>query len=100
MGALAIDAARAAHAQLLTLGLADTRLGITPMIGRNDVKFVVFSPEDARALLEFARQTPWVRSLGFWSVNRDQARPGGEEDDCGLPQPRWAFTNLFAPFTR
>ena len=100
MGALAIAAARAAHEQLLTLGLADTHLGITPMIGRNDVKSVIFSPTDARTLLDFAQQTPWVCSVGFWSINRDQARPGGEEDDCGIPQPKWAFTSLFKPFTR
>ena len=100
MGALAIAAARAAHEQLVTLGLPDTRLGITPMIGRNDVKSVIFTPADARILLDFARQTPWVRSVGFWSINRDQAHPGGDEDDCGIPQPKWAFTNLFKPLTR
>ena len=99
MGALSISAAQAAHQQLLTLGLTDTKLGITPMIGRNDVKSVIFSPEDARLLLDFARQTPWVRSVSFWSVNRDQAQPHGDEDDCGIPQPRWAFTNLFKPLT-
>lgn len=99
MGDLVITAARVSHDQLAKLGLPDTRLGVTPMIGENDVKAVVFGPDDAVKLLDFARQTPWMETLSFWSLNRDQAKPKGEDDNNGLPQEKWDFTNRFKPFT-
>ncbi len=94
MGVLAVSAVKAAHAQLVNMGL-DTKIGITPMIGVNDVKSVVFGPEDAAKVMKFARKTDWVRSVSFWSINRDQAKAGGEDDNSGIPQTKWEFTDAF-----
>ncbi len=94
MGDLAIQAARAVRAQVLGLGM-DVKIGVTPMIGENDVKSVVFSPADAAELLAFAQQTPWVRGVGFWSVNRDRPGTSGDDTNSGTAQTRWEFTNAF-----
>ena len=97
MGDLAISAIKAAHAQLVKIGL-NTKVGVTPMIGENDVTTVIFNQQDAAKVLNFAKQTAWVRSVGFWSTNRDQAT-ATNSDNSGIPQKKWAFTNLFKPLT-
>ena len=94
MGALAVSAVKAAHEQLVNMGL-DTKVGITPMIGVNDAKSVVFGPKDAKKVMKFARKTDWVRSVSFWSINRDQAKAGGEDDNSGIEQTKLEFTNAF-----
>ncbi len=94
MGDLVIQAARAVHGQLSNLGL-DVKIGVTPMIGENDVKSVVFSPADAAGLLAFAQQTPWVRSVSIWSVNRDGPGTSGDDTNSGTAQTKWEFTNAF-----
>ena len=96
MGDLAIQSLQSTHEQLAKLGLPDTPLGVTPMIGENDVKSVIFGPDDAAKVLDFVRQTPWMKTLGFWSVNRDQANPKND-DNSGIPQGKWDFTNRFKP---
>ncbi|WP_458782010.1 chitinase [Arthrobacter sp. D3-16] len=48
------------------------RIGLTPMIGRNDVQGQVFSQEDAHGLNTFALERG-VGRMSMWSLNRDSA---------------------------
>jgi chitinase len=74
------DAATAAHSQLDTLysrhgvnlGPKElwTKIGITPMIGQNDVAGEIFSLDDAKAVNAFALDKG-VGRVSMWSLNRD-----------------------------
>lgn len=48
------------------------KVGITPMIGQNDVRAEQFTVEDARSVLALAEQLGLGR-VSMWSANRDQA---------------------------
>ncbi|MEV6564801.1 chitinase [Streptomyces kronopolitis] len=82
MGKYAIDAATATHRQVKSaLGLrgeaaAWKAVGVTPMIGVNDVKGEIFTPGDAAELKTFARQKGLGR-LSMWSATRDKPCPEG-----------------------
>ena len=76
-------------------------LGVTPMIGLNDVSPEVFTLEDAEDLFG-AAQTAGAGFLGFWSATRDQQCPKRQvvSPTCsGIVQSPGAFTTIFAPFT-
>lgn len=77
-------------------------IGLTPMIGNNDVHGEVFTPEDAKALKTWAETQPWVCSLSFWSCNRDNGSHTDKQDDnaaSGIAQQPWEFTKIFQPYT-
>ena len=79
------------------------KIGITAMIGQNDVRTEVFSQTDAKALEEWAEGQPWVCSLSFWASNRDAGRSEkgkNENTTSGIPQKPWEFTRLFQRFMR
>lgn len=90
------EAARATHHQLTDLyartgrQLSDelvwNRMGLTPMIGQNDVRKQVFDLDAAAELNRFARGRGLGR-ISFWSLNRD--RPCAPE----RPDPRRATYN-------
>ncbi len=77
----AVSAAEATHAQLTslyaTLGFkigAETtwrKIGLTPMIGQNDIPGEIFTLEDARMLSTYA-SAKGVGRLSMWSLNRDR----------------------------
>jgi hypothetical protein len=51
--------------------------------------------------MDFASNTDWVRSVGFWSSNRDRpkgARKGGNHNS-GIDQEPWEFTGIFEPLS-
>jgi hypothetical protein len=75
-------------------------IGLTPMIGQNDVKEEVFGLEDAVALRDWAAAKPWVCSMSFWSSNRDTGKPGRNPGTTrsGIQQQAWEFTNTFKSF--
>jgi len=113
MGEYAILAAENLFAQLQTLyetaGIPRTSeeiyqmIGITPMIGRNDVLEEVFYQEDAGEVLAFA-VGHGCGLLSFWSANRDVECPEGEvgyvSPNCSsILQLPWDFSLIFAPFT-
>ena len=84
--------------------LSDTelraRLGITPMIGRNDSGMVT-TQDHARALLAYA-QAHRIGFIGFWSVGRDNGScpGGGVSPTCsGIAQSLYEFTNIFKAYT-
>jgi len=100
---LAIASARRAHEQLQPLAHA-VPIGLCPRIGENGSAAEIFTPADARALLAFATQTPWITSLHYWLVNED-ARPRpyykSASDPTSVPPPPapWTFAKIFLPFT-
>jgi len=75
-----VDASIALHAQVkeayerLETTLDDSqaweKVGITPMIGQNDIVGEVFTLEDAEVVNEFAR-VHGVGQVSMWSLNRD-----------------------------
>ncbi len=109
MGKDAIDAATNTHKQLMGILKNKTSrqvwsmIGITPMIGKNDVKGEFFYQKDMRMVLAFARQKE-IGMLSFWSITRDFPPPPGQMGQLsphhsGIPQKRFEFSRIAAPFT-
>jgi chitinase len=98
MGLNAILAAEATQQQLASIGL-DTKIGITPMIGVNDIVSEVFTPADAQALVDYAANDPDVAMLSMWSVARDNGNSAGAHyaspDSSGIAQDPFEFANIF-----
>jgi chitinase len=74
-------------------------VGITPMIGMNDVQGETFTLADAQTPLNVAR-TDDFGMLSNWSVGRDQSCPGNgayTSSSCsGITQTPYAFAAIFA----
>jgi chitinase len=96
MGQDAIDAALATISQLRELGI-DAKVGITPMIGINDVQSEVFTVEDANQLMAFAKDNPDIASIGMWSLGRDNASQLNTVSPVasGISQSEYEFTGVF-----
>ncbi len=110
MGTYAIDAARSTEGQLGSLYgtvLSTAQLwemvGVTPLIGVNDVSDEVFMPSDASQLLAFAQQVG-LGELSMWSLARDKEDPRGalsysEDNASSIVQAPFAFSDIFNAFT-
>ena len=76
-----------------------SKLGVTPMIGINDVKDEVFQLKDAKTLLEFAKNNTEIDNLFIWSLNRDIHRDPSEPFEVyrssGFIKLTRDFTNRF-----
>lgn len=102
MGEYAIAAAESTYAQLGTLygrygkPYGYGQLGVTPMIGVNDVLSEVFTVADAQALEDFAR-TKGLGMLSMWSVTRDTPGALGQATPTasGLSVPAGSFSGIF-----
>jgi chitinase len=108
MGQAATQAATSLYSQLDTAFKAvgqtktDAQLwqmvGITPMIGMNDVQGETFTLADAQSLLNVAR-TDGFGMLSNWSVGRDQSCPSNgayTSPSCsGITQTPYAFAAIF-----
>jgi chitinase len=77
-------------------------VGVTPMIGVNDITAERFTPKDAHELAKFVRQRGIPR-VSIWSLNRDSqcggafARVGELSNTCsGVEQKPLEFTKIFA----
>lgn len=71
MGYYAVLAAQRTLAQLRAAGFPNAKIGITAMIGVNDVPEEIFTISDATRVVNFAIQTAYIGLLSFWSINRD-----------------------------
>ena len=83
MGDFAIQAATSLFGQLQTAyngTQSDAQLwakiGLTPMIGMNDIQSEVFTPQDAQKMLAFAQQHG-IDRISIWSLNRDYQNSAG-----------------------
>jgi chitinase len=104
MGDYAIQAATATQAQLrqaipaLSDAAAWAMIGVTPMIGLNDVTTEVFDQTEARELLAFAGQKG-IGMLSMWSLNRDIQNPNGaisyvEPTSSSIRQTPFEFSRI------
>lgn len=75
------------------------RLGVTPMIGINDVVSEIFTLEDASILLEFCKSNPVVKMISMWSTTRDNMSEGilkyASPKSSGISQKEFDFMNVF-----
>src|ERR1044072_5682723 len=101
MGLSAQQAATNTHNQVVAAGLTAS-IGVTPMIGINDVNTEIFQLADAQSLLNFANANNYISRLSMWSVARDNggcANQGFASPTCsGISQANWAFSNILKPF--
>ncbi|MDI1287876.1 MAG: Calx-beta domain-containing protein [Reyranella sp.] len=101
MGLSAIQASEATQQQLAAMGL-DAKIGITPMIGVNDIASEVFTLNDARALVAYAQSDPDVAMLSMWSVARDNGHSAGahfaSSDSSGVAQNPYEFSSILNDF--
>jgi hypothetical protein len=101
MGLNAILAAEATQAQLAAIGL-DAQIGITPMIGVNDVVSEVFTLADAQMLLDYAANDPDVARLSMWSVLRDNGNgagsPWASPEHSGVAQGPYDYAEILQQF--
>ena len=80
MGEYSVDAAESTYDQLSTLYadygqvFAHDQLGVTVMIGVNDITTEVFTTEDAQTLLDYANQSG-LGMISLWSITRDNREP-------------------------
>ncbi|KAJ3155545.1 hypothetical protein HDU89_006511 [Geranomyces variabilis] len=100
MGQNAVKAATAAHATLSSIGFSTTKVGITPMIGVNDISGEIFTLNNAQEMVNFALKNNWVAFLGFWSANRDNKKKSTDlETSSGITQGDWGFCNILSVFS-
>ncbi|MFD9436225.1 cellulose binding domain-containing protein [Streptomyces sp. NPDC060002] len=107
MGTYAEQAATATQAQVRSvLGLSDSAawkvVGVTPMIGVNDVTSEIFKVDDAAQLVAFAK-AKGLGPLSMWSATRDKQCAGGAENyadaTCSsIVQSDSAFSKAFAAY--
>jgi hypothetical protein len=70
MGQAAINAASNTRDQLATLGVS-SKIGITPMIGVNDVSCENFTTANTQAVVNYANANSYIGFLGFWAEDAD-----------------------------
>lgn len=90
------------HGHNLSSKDAWQKIGVTPMIGQNDIEGEVFTLDDARDLNDFLRERH-VRRISFWSLNRDATcssnypTPNEVSVSCsGIDQKDWKFADLLS----
>jgi len=101
MSDVSIASALKAHEQCQAID-PSIQIGLTPMIGQNDERSEVFTQEDVMVLYTWAKSQPWICSLSFWSINRDDYKPDKAKtgnESSGIPQKPWEFSEIFKPFT-
>jgi hypothetical protein len=101
MAQYAIQATQSTQNQLINNGIS-AAIGITPMIGQNDMRGEIFTLANANTLAAWAQSTSYVTELSFWAVERDNGSCAGKtkaSDKCsGLTQNNYDFTNVFKIF--
>ncbi len=103
MGNWAIQAAQATEAQLAKIWPQKTAsqlwsmVGLTPMIGQNDLSGEIFTPQNASQVYDFAVSQGMGR-LSYWSAERDFECSGGADvnsNTCsGVIQTPYEFASL------
>lgn len=107
MGDYAIAVANGMGKQLagifkLSSSKAMRRVGITPMIGINDVSDEVFTLADAHKLADFA-SSAHIGMIGMWQLGRDSQCDGPTTETqlhcSGVDQGPWDFSRALGAFT-
>jgi hypothetical protein len=76
MGTYAISAAEGTYNQLQNINMKNAKIGITPMIGQNDIQDEIFTISNAKQVANWAKGKNWIRTIAFWSINRDTSKRG------------------------
>jgi hypothetical protein len=98
------DAITAANNTALQIKAAKLKswVGVTPMIGVNDVSTEIFSLANAHEVLDFAQDNPDIARLAMWSLNRDNGKCAGAQfadATCsGLHQKPYGFSKIWNAF--
>ncbi|WP_321504378.1 carbohydrate-binding protein [uncultured Methanoregula sp.] len=108
MGDYAVEAAESVEKQLQVLypekssSQVYRMIGITPMIGRNDVQAEVFTLADAKKVEAYAKEHG-IGLLAMWSLARDNGSGAGaawaSATSSGLVQEDFAFSRIFNAIT-
>lgn len=73
-------------------------IGVTPMIGVNDVSSNIFKLDDAATVETFGESND-VGMIGMWSLGRDKPGTSGGATNTGLPDvPAYSFTQAWADY--
>lgn len=104
MAQLCESAAGAAIVQLAAIYPSKTNaqlwamLGITPMIGNNDIAGETFTTADATEITQYAQQHG-VGHLAFWALQRDRPGSGSLGEYSQVPQTLYQFYNTLKAAT-
>ncbi|MBX9583024.1 MAG: cadherin-like domain-containing protein [Gemmataceae bacterium] len=110
MGDYAIQAGESLFAQITAVwgtGIPEARrwamVGLTPMIGMNDIQTEIFDQQEAREVAAWATGRG-IGLLSFWSLNRDRQNDAGAIDyvdlhSSSILQTPFEFSRIFNPFT-
>ncbi|WP_405059251.1 cellulose binding domain-containing protein [Kribbella sp. NBC_01505] len=103
-GDFAVQAAQSTFNQIKSLWPALTdaqawlKVGVTPMLGRND-DGGTFNQTHSTQLVNFAR-TKHLGMLSFWEMTRDRNACNGSLVNCtNVPQTPYQFSQIFAGYT-
>jgi hypothetical protein len=104
MGTYAIDAAEATQAQLASVypTLSSSQrwamIGITPMIGQNDLAGEIFTTANATQVAQFAAAHS-IGRLSYWELHRDTACANNADENSnycsGTTQTPYQFASIF-----
>ena len=104
MGTYAIDAAQSTESQLATLypALSANQLwsmiGVTPMIGQNDLSGEIFTTQSASQLAQFAEAHD-IGRLSYWELHRDVECANNADINSnycsGTTQTPYQFASIF-----
>jgi chitinase len=102
MGAYAIQSTESTYTQLSNLysgygqSFGYSQLGVTPMLGVNDITSEVFTLADAQAVEDYAR-SKGLGMIGLWSVTRDTPGQLGVSTytHSGMSVPAGSFAKIF-----
>lgn len=101
MGADAISAVQATEQQLQFIGM-NSKVGVTPLIGVNDIASEVFTLQDAQSLVNFASTDSDIARIAMWSVARDNgSMPNAtyaSDNASGIAQSQYQFSSIFEQF--
>ncbi|WP_284699957.1 glycosyl hydrolase family 18 protein [Chitinolyticbacter albus] len=100
MGDLAVQAAQSLFNQIKPIFPTKTdaelwsMVGVTPMIGQNDVQGEVFTLADAQTLTDFAKQKG-LGLIAWWSFQRDRIGSGNYGAYSLVNKANFDFYNIF-----
>ncbi|CAN5630651.1 hypothetical protein BH09ACT7_BH09ACT7_60340 [soil metagenome] len=105
MGTYAIRSAQSTYSQLSTLytkygkSFGWKNIGVTPMLGVNDIASEVFTVADAQALEDFAR-AKGIGMLSMWSLERDNPGTIGQasHNASGLSSAAGSFSKIYSDY--
>ena len=84
--------------QLTNLNIS-SKIGVTPMIGVNDIQDEIFTLDNATELINYCYKNDNIKLLSFWCINRDNGnKVNYNYADCnysGIEQSLYQFSCIF-----